>query len=97
MKYLHFFAIALCFVAFASPVKAQVTANVLYRVFMIKYKNSTGTAFSIDVDDRLTGSDLGQIRVTGGEMAGAAAIFETTDGRRTKAVFDTQNRAQVCP
>ena len=53
-------------------------------------------AFSIDVDDRLTGSDLGQIRVTGGEMAGATALFELADGETVKAVFDAENRAQVC-
>jgi hypothetical protein len=67
------------------------------RVVLRDAKSGSRAAFSIDVDDRLTGSDLGQIRVTGGEMAGAAAIFETADGQRTKAVFDTQNRAQVCP
>jgi len=54
-------------------------------------------AFSIDVDDRMTSSDLGQIRVTGGEMAGAVAIFETADGKQIKAVFDSRNRAQACP
>lgn len=53
-------------------------------------------AFSIDVDDRLAGSDLGQIRVTGGEMAGATALFELADGQTVKAVFDTENRAQIC-
>lgn len=53
-------------------------------------------AFSIDVDDRMTSSDLGQIRVTGGEMAGATAIFEAADGQKTSAVFDSRNRAQVC-
>lgn len=54
-------------------------------------------AFSIDVDDRLAASELGQIRVTGGEMAGAMALFETRDGTQIRAVFDAQNRAQVCP
>lgn len=54
-------------------------------------------AFSIDVDDRMTSSDLGQIRVTGGEMAGATAIFETEDGTQVKAVFDGRNHAQACP
>lgn len=54
-------------------------------------------AFSIDVDDRLAASDLGQIRVTGGEMAGAVATFQTADGRTQTAVFDSGNRAQVCP
>ena len=53
-------------------------------------------AFSIDVDDRLTGSDLGQIRVKGGEMAGTTALFELADGQTVKAVFDTENCAQIC-
>lgn len=54
-------------------------------------------AFSIDVDDRLTASDLGQIRVTGGEMEGALALFEAVDGQIVTAVFNADNRAQVCP
>lgn len=54
-------------------------------------------AFSIDVDDRLAASDLGQIRVTGGEMAGATATFETTDGQKIVAIFDAENRAVACP
>jgi hypothetical protein len=54
-------------------------------------------AFSIDVDDRLPSSALGQIRVTGGEMAGATVVFETQAGQDIIAVFDTENRAQVCP
>ncbi|KIN73755.1 hypothetical protein [Sulfitobacter guttiformis] len=53
--------------------------------------------FSIDVDDRLKVSDLGQIRVTGGEMAGASVVFETVAGNILRAVFDAENRAQVCP
>ena len=53
-------------------------------------------AFSIDVDDRLMASDLGQIRVTGGEMAGAVAIFETLQGTLIEAAFNTENRAQAC-
>ncbi|WP_299412699.1 aggregation factor core [uncultured Sulfitobacter sp.] len=54
-------------------------------------------AFSIDVDDRLAASDLGQIRVTGGEMAGAVATFETVNGQVFTAVFDAKNRAVACP
>ena len=59
-------------------------------------KAGSRAVFSIDVDDRLTSSDLGQIRVTGGEMAGAVATFEAVDGTLVKAVFDVTNRAQVC-
>lgn len=60
-------------------------------------KAGSRAVFSIDVDDRLASSDLGQIRVTGGEMAGAVATFEAADGTFVKAVFDARNRAQVCP
>ena len=59
-------------------------------------KAGSRAVFSIDVDDRLASSDLGQIRVTGGEMAGAVATFEAVDGTMVKAVFDAKNRAQVC-
>lgn len=59
-------------------------------------KAGSRAVFSIDVDDRLTSSDLGQIRVTGSEMAGAVATFETADGTTIKAVFDAKNRAQAC-
>ncbi|MEH6644566.1 hypothetical protein [Sulfitobacter sp.] len=51
---------------------------------------------TIDVDDRLSASDLGQIRVTGGESAGAVATFEAGQGVFLEAVFDAQSRAQVC-
>ncbi len=35
-----------------STVSAQVTSNVLRRVFLIKYKDNSGSAFTIDVDGR---------------------------------------------
>jgi hypothetical protein len=69
----------------------------MLRVVLKDGQVGTRAAFSIDVDDRLTGSDLGQIRVTGGEMAGAIAVFETADGTQQQAVFDARNRAEVCP
>ena len=59
-------------------------------------KAGSRAVFSIDVDDRMVSSDLGQIRVTGGEMAGAVATFEAADGTVVKAVFDAKNRAQAC-
>ncbi len=52
--------------------------------------------FTIDVDDRLERSDLGQIRVTGGEMQGARVLFQLDDGEEIEAVFDAANRAKVC-
>jgi len=36
----------------SNMVSAQVTSNVLHRVFLIKYKRNTGTAFTVDVDNR---------------------------------------------
>ena len=51
--------------------------------------------FSIDVDDTLTNSELGQIRVSGGEMQGAALTAVTADGASHRAVFDAGNRAAV--
>ena len=51
--------------------------------------------FSIDVDDQLTNSELGQIRVSGGEMQGAVLTAMTADGTAHRAVFGTGNRARV--
>lgn len=48
--------------------------------------------FSIDVDDRLAASDLGQIRVSGGEMEGAV-VTVNADGVPRRAVFGADNRA----
>lgn len=53
--------------------------------------------FSLDVDDRLTNSDLGQIRIAGSEMNGAAITFSVIDtaGKNyvLDATFDQSNRA----
>ncbi|MEP2640456.1 aggregation factor core [Roseobacter sp.] len=54
------------------------------------------TGFSIDVDDRQAQSDLGQIRVTGGEVAGARVVFDLADGAQLEAQFDADNRAKAC-
>lgn len=51
--------------------------------------------FSIDVDDQLTNSELGQIRVSGGEMQGAELTAVTADGTVHRAVFDASNRARM--
>ena len=52
--------------------------------------------FTIDVDDRMASSELGQIRVTGGELKGATVAFSVDNGDALKAVFDADNRAKVC-
>ncbi len=54
------------------------------------------TGFTIDVDDRNAQSDLGQIRVTGSEIAGARVIFTLADGDQLEAEFDAESRAKVC-
>ncbi len=57
-------------------------------------KSQGQMSFSIDVDDRLTSSELGQIRVSGSEMQGAVVQF-TVGGDVFTATFDAQNTAQV--
>lgn len=63
------------------------------------FAQDTQYQFTIDVDDRLTTSDLGQIRVTGGEMSGSVLTveFEHSDGRvqTTSGAFDNRNQALV--
>ncbi|WP_299778137.1 aggregation factor core [uncultured Roseobacter sp.] len=54
------------------------------------------TGFTIDVDDQQAQSDLGQIRVTGGELSGARVLFSLADGSELEAVFDADHRAKVC-
>lgn len=50
--------------------------------------------FSIDVDDQLTDSDLGQIQVSGAELAGAEVVITTAEGEEATAVFDTASTAE---
>lgn len=65
-----------------------------FRVGALQTGSRTG--FSIDVDDRKENSDLGQIRVTGGELQGASVLFMLANGDALEAVFDKDNRAKVC-
>ncbi|MFK7859103.1 MAG: hypothetical protein AB8B64_09790 [Granulosicoccus sp.] len=55
--------------------------------------------FSIDIDDQLSESELGQIRVSGGEITGAAIIVAVTnrDGEEhvVSSVFDETNKATL--
>lgn len=53
-------------------------------------------SFTIDVDDRLTASELGQIRVSGSEMQGAQMAFKVA-GKGYTATFDAQNVARIAP
>ncbi len=49
-------------------------------------------SFTIDVDDQLTQSALGQIRVTSGEMAGASVSL-MHQGKTNRATFNDKNIA----
>jgi len=51
--------------------------------------------FSIDVDDQLTNSDLGQIRVSGSEIHGAKLIAVTADESSIRGAFDASNQARL--
>jgi hypothetical protein len=56
----------------------------------------TDVSFTIDVDDQLTASELGQIRVSGSEMAGAQVVF-AMNGQPFLATFNGQNVARIMP
>lgn len=62
-----------------------------------KFTKGDSFTFSIDVDDQLTNSELGQTRVTGGEMAQAKAVFqiENLDGSTATKIasFNEENEA----
>ena len=64
-----------------------------------QFNSGQSYTFSIDVDDQLTSSELGQIRVTGGEMELAQANFtlKNPNGKKTKAqaIFNNQNQARL--
>ena len=69
-----------------------------------RFESGQRFRFSIDVDDQLTASDLGQIRVSGREMEGAVltAVFGPRGGAGTElqARVDGNNRARAkaaCP
>ena len=51
-------------------------------------------SFTIDVDDRLTASDLGQIRVSGSEIQGTVVTL-TIDEHSYSAVFNAKNLAVI--
>lgn len=83
----------------AKVTKASFVADGADSISIAFEKFSKGQAFtfSIDVDDQLTASDLGQIRVTGGEMENAKAnfILKNSDGKTIKAQasFGKNNKA----
>ena len=49
--------------------------------------------FTIDVDDTLTNSDLGMIRVTGSEISGGSVFISTSIQADVSAVFGENSRA----
>jgi hypothetical protein len=69
-----------------------------------RFESGERFAFSIDVDDRLTSSDLGQIRIAGAELKGAllTVVVGPRGGarRELQARVDDSNRARAqasCP
>lgn len=62
-----------------------------------QFKSGQNYTFSIDVDDQLTASQLGQIRVTGSEMELATVNFMLANSSGVKtnaqAVFNANNQA----
>ena len=64
-----------------------------------RFESGQRFRFSIDVDDQLTASDLGQIRVSGREMEGAVltVVFGPSGGAGTElqARVDGNNRAKA--
>ncbi len=52
-------------------------------------------AFTIDVDDTLTRSELGQTRVSGGEIAGAEILGRSADGSMMRATFGSDSTALI--
>lgn len=66
------------------------------RIPMDGLEGGTEVSFTIDVDDQLTASELGQIRVSGSEIAGAQVVF-AMNGRPYLATFNDQNVARIAP
>ena len=60
------------------------------------FKSDENYEFSIDIDDQLANSDLGQIRVSSGEIAGTGLQLELTDDQgkhhSISGVFDASNQ-----
>ncbi len=52
-------------------------------------------SFTIDVDDTLTDSDLGQIRVAGSEISGGVVTIATDNALATSGTFDENSVANV--
>lgn len=52
-------------------------------------------SFTIDVDDTLTSSELGKIRVTGAEIENAQVNVQLGDAKPVVAAFDRNSIAQV--
>ena len=64
-----------------------------------RFSPGDGFTFSIDVDDRLPASELGQIRVAGSEIAGAVLLVGLNDAQgrssRVRAVFGPEAKASA--
>lgn len=62
-----------------------------------RFESGQRFVFSIDADDRLTASDLGQTRVSGSELKGAllTVVVGPGAGREIQARVDGSNRARA--
>jgi len=60
-----------------------------------KLAADTKVSFTIDVDDALTDSRLGNIRVTGGELDGAQVRFKGALSGEVSAAFSVDNTATI--
>lgn len=52
-------------------------------------------SFTIDVDDRLTNSNLGQIRVSNSEIRGAIARVNLKDAEPAEGIFNNRSRSSI--
>ncbi len=57
--------------------------------------SNQSVSFTIDVDDTLADSSLGQIRVTGAEIQNAVARLSANNNPGVSASFDANNRAVI--
>lgn len=52
-------------------------------------------SFTIDVDDQLTNSELGQIRVSNAEIAGAVARIHLNEATISEGIFNNRSRSSI--
>lgn len=63
-------------------------------ISLLNLKPQAAIAFTMDLDDQQTNSDLGQIMVSGAEISGAV-VSVTIGGETSRGIFNDQSRAIV--